>query len=51
MEKGEAIPVGEGRYAIFERHDSTRLAYRLSSPGKPGSPRPGHKRAGPLAGC
>ncbi|MHB0777478.1 DUF2795 domain-containing protein [Halomonas sp. WWR20] len=36
QEQGEAIPVGEGRYAIFERHNSTRLAYRLSSPDKPG---------------
>ncbi|MBZ5876813.1 DUF2795 domain-containing protein [Chromohalobacter israelensis] len=36
QEQGEAIPVGEGRYAIFERHDSTRLAYRLSSPESPG---------------
>ncbi|SOC53422.1 Protein of unknown function [Chromohalobacter canadensis] len=36
QEQGEAIPVGEGRYAIFERNNSTRLAYRLSSPDKPG---------------
>ncbi len=36
QEQGEAIPVGEGRYTIFERHNSTRLAYRLSSPDKPG---------------
>ncbi|SFU74052.1 DUF2795 domain-containing protein [Halomonas korlensis] len=36
QEQGEAIPVGEGRYAIFERDSSTRLAYRLSSPDKPG---------------
>lgn len=36
QEQGEAIPVGEGRYAIFERDNSTRLAYRLSSPETPG---------------
>ncbi len=36
QQQGEAIPVGEGRYAIFERDSSTRLAYRLSSPQKPG---------------
>jgi hypothetical protein len=35
-EQGEAIPVGEGRYAIFERNDSTRLAYLLSNPSPPG---------------
>ncbi|WP_246131717.1 DUF2795 domain-containing protein [Pistricoccus aurantiacus] len=32
QEQGEAIPVGEGRYAIFEDDSGTRLAYRLSSP-------------------
>lgn len=36
QEQGEAIPAGEGRYAIFERDNSSRLAYRLSSPEKPG---------------
>lgn len=36
QEQGEAIPVGEGRYAIFARHGSSRLAYRLSNPTKPG---------------
>lgn len=36
QEPGEAIPVGEGRYAIFERNNSSRLAYRLSNPEKPG---------------
>ncbi|WP_228716819.1 DUF2795 domain-containing protein [Billgrantia pellis] len=36
QEQGEAIPVGEGRYAIFERDDGSRLAYRLTSPAKPG---------------
>jgi hypothetical protein len=36
QEQGEAIPVGEGRYAIFERDSSSRLAYRLSAPDKPG---------------
>lgn len=35
-EQGEAIPVGEGRYVIFERNNSTRLAYHLSNPSKPG---------------
>ncbi|MFO8044564.1 MAG: DUF2795 domain-containing protein [Halomonas sp.] len=34
-EQGEAIPVAEGRYAIFERDYSSRLAYRLTSPEKP----------------
>lgn len=36
QEQGEAIPVGEGRYAIFERNNNSRLAYRLSNPEKPG---------------
>ncbi|MCE8032212.1 DUF2795 domain-containing protein [Billgrantia tianxiuensis] len=36
QEQGEAIPAGEGRYVIFEREGSSRLAYRLTSPGKPG---------------
>lgn len=36
QEQGEAIPVGEGRYAIYQRHNSTRLAYRLANPDKPG---------------
>ncbi|MBB3230996.1 DUF2795 domain-containing protein [Halomonas stenophila] len=36
QEQGEGIPVGEGRYAIFERDSSSRLAYRLTSPNKPG---------------
>lgn len=36
QEQGEAIPVGEGRYAIFTQEDSSRLAYRLSSPKSPG---------------
>nr|WP_299239800.1 DUF2795 domain-containing protein [uncultured Halomonas sp.] len=36
QEQGEAIPVGEGRYALFERDGSSRLAYRLSAPEKPG---------------
>ncbi|XKH59213.1 DUF2795 domain-containing protein [Halomonas sediminis] len=36
QEQGEAIPVGEGRYAIFVRDNSSRLAYRLSNPDKPG---------------
>ncbi|MCE8015542.1 DUF2795 domain-containing protein [Halomonas sp. MCCC 1A17488] len=36
QEQGEAIPAGEGRYAIFERGNSSRLAYRLSRPGRPG---------------
>ncbi|SEM08115.1 DUF2795 domain-containing protein [Halomonas daqiaonensis] len=34
-EQGEAIPVAEGRYAILARNDSSRLAYRLTSPEKP----------------
>ena len=34
--QGEAIPAGEGRYVIFERKQSTRLAYRLHRPDKPG---------------
>ncbi|WP_250147988.1 DUF2795 domain-containing protein [Halomonas jincaotanensis] len=36
QEQGEAIPAGEGRYAIFARDNSSRLAYRLTSPDKPG---------------
>ncbi len=36
QEQGEAIPAGEGRYAIFERDSSSRLAYRLTSPETPG---------------
>lgn len=36
QEQGEAIPAGEGRYVIFERDNSSRLAYRLTSPDKPG---------------
>ncbi|MGY2462877.1 DUF2795 domain-containing protein [Vreelandella sulfidaeris] len=36
QEQGEAIPVGEGRYAIFMRNNSSRLAYRLSTPQPPG---------------
>lgn len=36
QEQGEAIPVGEGRYAIFMRDNSSRLAYRLSNPKSPG---------------
>lgn len=36
QEQGEAIPVGEGRYAIFEANNSSRLAYRLTSPARPG---------------
>lgn len=36
QEQGEAVPAGEGRYAIFARDNSSRLAYRLTSPGKPG---------------
>lgn len=36
QEQGEAIPAGEGRYAIFERENSSRLAYRLSNPEKTG---------------
>lgn len=36
QEQGEAIPAGEGRYAIFERNNSSRLAYRLTNPEKPG---------------
>jgi hypothetical protein len=35
--QGEAIPAGEGRYAIFERKGDTRLAYRLFRPRKPGN--------------
>ncbi|MDX1676194.1 DUF2795 domain-containing protein [Arsukibacterium sp.] len=35
-QQGEAIPAGAGRYVIFEHHDSTRLAYRLHQPDKPG---------------
>ncbi|MDX1537450.1 DUF2795 domain-containing protein [Arsukibacterium sp.] len=35
-EQGEAIPAGAGRYLMFEHHDSTRLAYRLYQPDKPG---------------
>lgn len=35
-EQGEAIPVGEGRYGIFERDGATQLAYRLANPEKPG---------------
>lgn len=36
QEQGEAIPVGEGRYTIFTRENSSRLAYQLSSPKSPG---------------
>lgn len=36
QEQGEAIPVGEGRYVLYERHNSSRLAYRLANPEKPG---------------
>jgi len=36
QQQGEAIPAGEGRYAIFERKGDTRLAYKLFSPKKPG---------------
>lgn len=36
QEQGEAIPAGEGRYALFERKSSTRLGYKLSRPTKPG---------------
>ncbi|MGQ4877255.1 DUF2795 domain-containing protein [Billgrantia sp. LNSP4103-1] len=36
QEQGEAIPAGEGRYAIFERDSSSRLAYRLTRPETPG---------------
>lgn len=36
QEQGEAIPVGEGLYTIFERDNSSRLAYRLTSPDSPG---------------
>lgn len=36
QEQGEAIPAGEGRYVVFERDNSSRLAYRLSNPEKPG---------------
>lgn len=34
-EQGEAIPVAEGRYVIVERANSSRLAYRLTSPKTP----------------
>jgi len=34
--QGESIPIGEGRYALFEREGSTRLGYRLNRPSKPG---------------
>ncbi|MEA2119937.1 DUF2795 domain-containing protein [Halovibrio sp. HP20-50] len=36
QEQGEAIPAGEGRYALFLRDNSSRLAYRLSKPDSPG---------------
>lgn len=36
QEQGEAIPVGEGRYVLYSRHNSSRLAYRLANPEKPG---------------
>ncbi|NIC06595.1 DUF2795 domain-containing protein [Billgrantia bachuensis] len=36
QEQGEAIPAGEGRYVIFEHSNSSRLAYRLTRPSKPG---------------
>lgn len=32
----EAIPVGSGRYVIAERDEATQLAYRLTTPKKPG---------------
>lgn len=32
----EAIPAGEGRYAIVHQRDATQLAYRLTSPERPG---------------
>ena len=35
-EQGEAIPVGEGRYAIVADDGDSRLAYRLDSPSQPG---------------
>lgn len=34
QEHGEAIPVGEGRYVIFERNNSTLLAYHPANPSK-----------------
>ncbi|SBR47848.1 MULTISPECIES: DUF2795 domain-containing protein [unclassified Halomonas] len=36
QEQGEAIPAGEGRYALFMRDSNSRLAYRLSNPKSPG---------------
>lgn len=36
QQDAEAIPVGEGRYSLFEKSDSSRLAYALSSPENPG---------------
>lgn len=36
QEQGEAIPAGEGRYALFERKGSSRLGYKLFEPKKPG---------------
>lgn len=34
----EALPVGEGRYALVKMEDRTELAYRLVNPEKPGKP-------------
>lgn len=34
--QGEAIPAGEGRYAIVERDGETSLSYRLHAPQDPG---------------
>lgn len=36
-EQAEAIPAGEGRYALIKDDDTTRLAYKLATPDKPGS--------------
>ncbi|MFG6160260.1 DUF2795 domain-containing protein [Halomonas sp. 1390] len=36
QEQGEAIPVGEGRYAIVTGDGDSRLAYRLTRPQQPG---------------
>lgn len=46
QEQGEAIPVGEGRYAILEHDNGSRLAYRLTTPEKP---RKAQKELGILA--
>lgn len=36
QQQSEAIPAGAGRYALVKKDDSTRLAYKLNQPEKPG---------------